>query len=78
MLFYPADPYIAAEVEEPTLAQRLQRRLVREGVAERRAIADRAVRQYEAKIGGGERQAPVIEEASNIVSFLVCLCHFSE
>ena len=52
------NPYIPANVENPSLAQTKQRKLVGEGVKERKAICDKAVKQWEALLEGRE-----VEEA---------------
>merc|ERR1719193_1497236 len=48
------NPYIPADVENPSLAQTKQRKLVGKGVAERREICNQAVKQWELKMAGKE------------------------
>ena len=48
------NPYIPPDVENPSVAQVKQRKLVGEGVLERREICNQAVRQWESKMAGKE------------------------
>ena len=48
------NPYIPPDVENPSLAQVKQRKLVGEGVAERREICNQAIKQWELKMAGKE------------------------
>ena len=57
------NPYIPADVKEASLAQRQQRKLVGEGAAERRAMADRASKQWKSRMVGEEWRAATLEEA---------------
>ena len=41
------NPYIAADVENPSLAQTRQRMLVGEGLEERREVCQQGVRQWQ-------------------------------
>ena len=52
--FNMKNPYIPPDVENPSLAQVKQRKLVGEGVDERREINNQAVKQWELKMGGKE------------------------
>merc|ERR1711971_1448450 len=60
-VFYEGDcffnlknPYIPADVENPSVAQVKQRKLIGEGVDRRREICNHAVKQWEAKMEGKE------------------------
>merc|ERR1719391_1805143 len=55
------NPYIPPDVENPTMATRLQRKLIGEGVKERKAICDKAVKQWEAMLEGKEVDEAVLE-----------------
>ena len=55
------NPYIPADVENPSLAQATQRKFVGEGVAERRAICEKALKQWEAKMEGREVDVVALE-----------------
>ena len=48
------NPYIPPDVENPSVAQVKQRKLVGEGADGRREICNQAVKQWEAKMGGKE------------------------
>ena len=48
------NPYIPPDVENPSMAQTKQRKFVGEGVKERRAICEKAVKQWEARMEGKE------------------------
>ena len=55
------NPYIPADVENPSMAQTKQRKLIGEGVKERKAICDKAVKQWEAMLEGKEVDEAVLE-----------------
>ena len=55
------NPYIPADVENPSLAQAKQRKFVGEGVEERRAICEKALKQWEAKMEGKEVDVAALE-----------------
>ena len=55
------NPYIPSDVEGASMAQMKQRKLVGEGAAERRAVVDRAIKQWEARMGGGEWDVAAME-----------------
>ena len=55
------NPYIPSNVEGASMAQRNQRKLVGEGAAERRAVADKFRKQWEVKFGGGEWDVDAME-----------------
>ena len=48
------NPYIPSDVENPSVAQVMQRKLVGEGVAERREICNQAIKQWQLKMAGKE------------------------
>ena len=48
------NPYIPPDVENPSVAQVKQRKLVGEGADGRREVCNQAVKQWEAKMGGKE------------------------
>ena len=52
--FQLRNPYIPADVEKPSLAAAKQRKLVGEGVKERRAIIDKSTEVFQAKLTGKE------------------------
>ena len=52
--FQLRNPYVPAEVENPSLAAAKQRKLVGEGVKERRAIIDKSTEVFQAKLAGKE------------------------
>ena len=62
--FVLKNPYIPPNVEGASLGQWQQRKLVGEGAAERRAMADKSAKQWRARMAGEEWQAAPIEEAS--------------
>merc|ERR550517_909011 len=55
------NPYIPADVESPSLHQTKQRKLVGEGVKERKAICDASVKQWEAMLQGKEADVGALE-----------------
>ena len=55
------NPYIPADVENPSMAQTKQRKLIGEGVKERKAICDKAVKQWEAMLEGKEVDEAAME-----------------
>jgi len=55
------NPYIPADVENPSLAQATQRKFVGEGVKERRSICEKALKQWEAKMEGREVDVVALE-----------------
>ena len=55
------NPYIPPNVENPSLAQAKQRKFVGEGVKERKAICDKAVKQWEAMLEGREVEEGALE-----------------
>merc|ERR1719430_198206 len=55
------NPYIPADVENPSLHQTKQRKLVGEGVKERKAICDASVKQWEAMLEGKEADVGALE-----------------
>ena len=50
--FQLRNPYIPADVDNPSLAQAKQRKLVGEGAKERRAIIDKSTKVFQAKLAG--------------------------
>ena len=56
------NPYIPPDVENPSVAQVKQRKLVGEGADGRREICNQAVKQWEAKMGGKEYDVTAEEE----------------
>jgi len=55
------NPYIPANVENPSLAQSKQRKFVGAGVKERKAICDKAVKQWEGMLEGREVDEDALE-----------------
>merc|ERR1711971_536064 len=55
------NPYIPADVENPSMASTKQKKLVGKGVKERKAICDTAVKQWEAMLEGKEVDVAALE-----------------
>ena len=62
--FQLRNPYIPADVENPSLAAAKQRKLVGEGVKERRAIIDKGTEVFQAKLAGKKEFKIADQEAA--------------